>query len=79
MAAMVCVDVLCWEVIGGCEAVLMFDRCVELGTGRVATLTRVFRIVLSTGSVGVEADEGVLGGSPVATKFCWSIRSGDNA
>ena len=49
---------------------LMFDRCAELGIGSAAVLTGVFRIVASTGSVGVEADEGVLGGSPAATKFC---------
>ena len=67
---MVWVEVLCWEVIGGCVIVLMFDRWVELGTGSAAALIGVFRIVVSTGSVGVEADEGVLGGSPVGTKFC---------
>ena len=57
---------------------LMFERCVELGTGSVAALIGVFRISASTGSVGVEADEGVLGGSPVATKLCWSICRGDS-
>ena len=56
----------------------MFDRCVELGIGSVAVSTGVFRMVVSIGSVGVEADEGVLGGSPVATKFCWSICNGDS-
>ena len=75
---MVWVEVLCWEVIGGCELVLIFDRWVELGTGSVAALIGVFRMVVLTGSVGVEADEGVLGGSPVATKLCWSICRGDN-
>ena len=68
---------LCWEVIGGCEAVLMFDRCEELDIGSAAILTGAFRMVTSVGSVGVEADEGVLGGSPVGTKFCWSICNGD--
>ena len=48
----------------------MFDRWVELGTESAAALIGVFRIVVSTGSVGVEADEGVLGGSPVGTKLC---------
>ena len=57
--------------------VLMFDRCEELAIGSVVVLTGVFRMVTSTGSVGVEADEGVLGGSPVATKFCCSICNGD--
>ena len=55
----------------------MFDRCEELDIGSAAVLTGVFRMVASIGSVGVEADEGVLGGSPVATKFCWSICNGD--
>ena len=56
----------------------MFDRWVELGTGSVEALIGVFQMVVSIGSVGVEADEGVLGGSPVATKLCWSICKGDN-
>ena len=77
MTAMVWVDEVCWEVIGGCTAVLMLDRCEELDNGSVAVLTGVFRMVASIGSVGVKADEGVLGGSPVATKFCWSICNGD--
>ena len=68
---------LCWEVIGGCAAVLMFDRCEELANGSVAVVTGVFRMVVLVGSTGVEADEGVSGGSPVATKFCWSICNGD--
>ena len=55
----------------------MLDRCKELGIGSVAVLTGVFRMVASIGSVGVEADEGVLGGSPAVTKFCWSICNGD--
>ena len=67
---MVWVEELCWEVIGGCIFVLMFDRWVELGTGSAAVLIGAFRIVVSIGSVGVEADEGVLGGSPVGTKLC---------
>ena len=56
----------------------MFDRWVELGTGSVAVLIGVFLIVVLIGSVGVEADEGVSGGSPVAAKVCWSICKGDN-
>ena len=76
---MVCVEELCWwVVIGGCVAVLILERCVELGTGSEAAFIGVFRMVASIGSVGVDADEGVLGGSPVATKVCWSICNGDN-
>ena len=55
----------------------MFDRCEVLGIGSAVVLTGAFRMVTSSGSVGVEADEGVLGGSPVATKFCWSSCNGD--
>ena len=56
----------------------MLDRWDALGTGSVAVLTGVFRIVVSTGSVGVEADDGVAGGSPAGTKVCWSICRGDS-
>ena len=58
--------------------VLILDRWVVLGTESEVVLTGVFWIVASSRSVGVEADEGVLGGSPVAMKVCWSICSGDS-
>ena len=61
-----------------CVIVLIFDRCVELGAGSIVVSTGVFRMTVSTGSVGIEAEEGVLGGSPAATKFCWSICRGDS-
>ena len=57
-------------VIGGFVAVLILDRWEALDTGIEAAFTGVFRMVTSVGSVGVDADEGVLGGSPAATKFC---------
>ena len=68
---MVCVEELCcWVVIGGCVIVLIFDRWVELATGSEVVCIGAFWMVASIGSVGVDADEGVFGGSPVATKFC---------
>ena len=39
----------------------MFDQCEVLGTGSEVAFIGVFRIVMSVGSVGVDADEGVVG------------------
>ena len=49
---------------------LILDRWEELGTGSDTVWIGVFRIAVFVGSVGVDADEGVLGGSSVATKLC---------
>ena len=49
---------------------LMLDRWLVLGTGSEVAFTGVFWMVVSIGSVGVDADEGVLGGSLDATKVC---------
>ena len=57
-------------VMGGFVVVLMLDRWEALDTGSEVAFTGVFQMVASIGSVGVDADEGVLGGSPTATKFC---------
>ena len=73
---MVWVDELCWEVIGGCVKVLMFDRCVELGS--VVACIGVFRILLSVGSVGVEEEDTDSGGSPAGTKAWCSNCKGDS-
>ena len=75
---MVWVEELCWEVIcgGGCVKVLMFDRCVELGSA-VACIG-AFRILLSVGSVGVDEEDTDSGGSPAGTKACCSNCKGDS-
>ena len=74
---MVWVEELCWEVIcgGGREKVLIFDRCVELGSDVVCT--GAFRMLLSIGSVGVDDEDADSGGSPAGTKVCCSSCSGD--
>ena len=48
--------------------VLIFDRCVELGSE--TDCTGAFRMSLSMGSVGVDEEETDSGGSPVGTKVC---------
>ena len=76
---MVWVDELCWEVIcggGGCVKVLMFDRCVELGSA-VACIG-AFLMLLSVGSVGVDEEDADSGGSPAGTKACCSNCKGDS-
>ena len=56
--------------------VLIFDRCVELGS--VAVCTGAFRMFLSMGSVGVDEEDAESGGSPAGTKVCCSSCNGDN-
>ena len=56
--------------------VLIFDRCVELGSD--AACTGAFRILLSIGSVGVDEEDTDSGGSPVGTKVCCSNCNGDS-
>ena len=56
--------------------VLMFDRCVELGSD-VASIG-AFRISLSIGSVGVDEEDADSGGSPAGTKVCCNNCNGDN-
>ena len=56
--------------------VLIFDRCVELGSDAVCT--GAFRMLLSVGSVGVDEDDTDSGGSPAGTKVCCNNCSGDN-
>ena len=76
---MVWVEELCWEVIcggGGRLKVLIFDRCIELGSD--VACTGAFRIVLSTGSVGVDEEDTDSGGSPAGTKVCCSNCNGDS-
>ena len=50
--------------------VLMFDRCVDLGSDVVCT--GAFRMLLSVGSVGVDEEDTDSGGSPAGTKVCCS-------
>ena len=74
---MVWVEELCWEVIcDGCVNVLIFDRCVELGSDTACT--GAFWILLSIGSVGVDEEDTDSGGSPVGTKVCCSSCNGDS-
>ena len=56
--------------------VLIFDRCVELGSD-VACMG-AFRMLLSMGSVGVDEEDADSGGSPAGTKFCCNNCNGDN-
>ena len=56
--------------------VLMFDRCVELGSD--VACTEVFRMALSMGSVGVDEEDADSGGSPAGTKVCCNNCNGDN-
>ena len=55
--------------IGGCILMLILDQCEELDTGMDAAWIGAFWIVESRGSVGIDADEGVFGGSPAGMKF----------
>ena len=75
---MVWVEELCWEVIcgGDCVKVLIFDRCVELGSA--VACTGAFRMLSLVGSVGVELEDADSGGSPAGTKLWCSNCSGDN-
>ena len=79
MAAIVCMEELCWWDVfcgGGCVKVLMFDRWIELG--RDAVCTGVFWIVELVGSVGVDDDDDDdSGGSPAGTKVWCNNCSGD--
>ena len=56
--------------------VLIFDRCVELGSD--AACTGAFRMLLSTGSVGVDEEDTDSGGSPAGMKVCCSNCNGDS-
>ena len=55
---------------------LIFDRCVELAS--VATGTGAFRILLLSGSVGVDEEDTDSGGSPAGTKVCCNNCNGDS-
>ena len=56
--------------------VLIFDRCVEVGSD--VACTGAFRMLLSVGSVGVDDDDTDSGGSPAGTKVWCSSCSGDS-
>ena len=56
--------------------VLMFDRCIELGSA-VACIG-AFRMLSLVGSVGVDEEDTDSGGSPAGTKVCCSNCKGDN-
>ena len=56
--------------------VLIFNRCVELGSD--VACTGAFRILSSIGSVGVDEEDADSGGSPAGTKVCCSNCNGDN-
>ena len=61
---------------GGRVKVLIFDRCVELGSD--VACTGAFRMLLSIGSVGVDEEDIDSGGSPAGTKACCSNCNGDS-
>ena len=65
-------------VIGGFVAVLMLERCVELGRSEDAVCIGMFRIFVSIGSVGVELEDVDSGVSPAGTKVWCNNCSGDN-
>ena len=56
--------------------VLIFDRCVELGSA--VACTGAFRMILSTGSVGVDDEDAESGGSPTGTKVCCRSCNGES-
>ena len=56
--------------------VLIFDRCVELGSDVVCT--GAFQMSLSMGSVGVDEEDADSGGSPTGTKVCCNSCNGDS-
>ena len=56
--------------------VLIFDRCVELGSDAVCT--GALRMLLSMGSVGVDEEDADSGGSPADTKVCCNNCNGDS-
>ena len=56
--------------------VLIFNRCVELGS--VVACTGAFRMSWSMGSVGIDEEDADSGGSPAGTKVCCNNCNGDN-